>query len=188
MGNFYVSFAAFGVESESLAQCLDHLSRTAFVAPSIGEVTVFYDREADGQNDKQIHLVGSGVSRDCNCPVLAVWNHDDDVLYYHLFDSGASVSEYDSFPGYFSDGDRTPLVADATALCRAFGRADQDTIEEVDAILTEEDDYVFALDRHKELADQLQIPWKFACLNYSNIASGTVFDGVDVASFRHVIA
>jgi iron-sulfur cluster assembly protein len=184
MGNFYVNFAAHGTNRDQIVACLEDLQRNAYIAPMIKGVTVFYDREADRQDDRVITEIGSAVSMSLKCSILAVINHDDDILYYRLFQNGVDVSEYDSCPGYFDDGDTTPIGADAEALCIAFGRNDSDTVDEVDAVLTEEEDYVFAMDRHKELVSWLGISWKYACMCYRNIQDGNLATGTNPDDFE----
>ncbi len=186
MGSFYANFTAFGIGASRVADILKGLQRDAFVASSVGDFTVFYDREADEQVEAAIVLVGSQVSQTCNCPVLAVLNHDDDILCYWLFKAGEQITFYNSNPGYFDDGDRTPIGVDAEALCEAFQRSDEETIDEVDAILSEEEDYVFALDRHQALSDWLGLPWEYVCIGYNYIKSGNLMEGVNQENFQRV--
>jgi len=178
MGNFYVNFTT-SADRNRLIDCLRTLNRKAFVSPASDGITVFYD--AEGEN--HITSFGRDISQYLNGYVLAVSNHDDDILNCWLFHNGETASEYDSFPGYFDDGDRVPRGADAGQLCAAFGCADDETVDEVDAVLTEEEDYAFALDRHKELAMWLGIPWEYACINYANIEHSNLVEGTSIDDF-----
>ena len=80
MGNFYVNFSARGVDAEAIADVLRSQKRNAYVSPTVGEITVFYDSEADKQNGSEITNLGRNISASLRCPVLAVLNHDDDIL------------------------------------------------------------------------------------------------------------
>src|SRR5262245_14091137 len=123
MGNFYVNFTTRGPDQASVAKSLRSAKRKAIVGPSLDALTVFYDEQSDTQDDSEIRAVGETTSRDLNAPVLAVLNHDDDILAYWLFDKGKLVDEYNSCPGYFGDGDDTPSGGDAEKLCDAFAVA-----------------------------------------------------------------
>ena len=182
MGNFYTNVTAVNSDGEQILKSLNTLTRRAYVSPTVEGVTIFYDEEADLKTDTAIGL-GKSISNSLECPMLVLSNHDDDILFYYLIEQGEVVCEYDSFPGYFTDGERTPSGADAELLCRLFGRDDENTIDEVDAVLTEEEDYVFALDRHKELCEWLGIPWQYACICFGNIASRNLMEGTSIDDF-----
>lgn len=182
MGNFYVNLTTVGPDQQQVVECLNTLNRIAYVGPTIGNATVLYDKEADSQSAAVVTL-GQSVSKSLDCSLLALGNHDDDILFFWLIEHGAVKCEYDSFPGYFTDGERTPSGADAEALCKAFGRDDEDTLDEVDAVLTEEEDYVFALDRHKELCEWLGIPWQYACICFGDVDSNNLVDGTSIDDF-----
>jgi hypothetical protein len=175
VGNFYVNYTTRGPERESVAKCLRSAKRKAFVSPTLNDITVFYDEKADSQDDKVIKDLGARASKDLGAPVLAVLNHDDDILSYWLFEAGKLADEYNSCPGYFDGGDETPAGGDSKKLCAAFGVAAK--AKQVEKVLRNEE-YVFALDRHKDLAELLKNPWSYACMGYGYIKEGSFPEGV----------
>jgi hypothetical protein len=174
MGNFYVNFTVCGRNQEDVAKSLRSATRGAYVGPTLNGLTVFFDDKADSQDETEIKNVGESISKSLNAPVLAVLNHDDDILAYWLFDTGRLLDEYNSCPGYFTDGDNAPAGGNAEKLCAAFNST---AIKEVDAVLHNED-YVFALERHEELSALLDLPWSYVCMGYGYIKEGTLAPGV----------
>jgi hypothetical protein len=147
-------------------------------------MTLFFDKDSDSQREEEIREVGVAVSTALKCPVLAVLNHDDDILCYWLFEAGIAVDEYNSCPGYFSGEDPTPIGGDAGKLCAAFGVPE--FVNEVDEILRRED-YVFALDRHEALAKSLKIPWSYGCVGFEYLAADDYPEGLSSVDFTRVI-
>jgi len=174
MGNFYVNFTTRGPHQAAIAKSLRSAKRSAFVGPSLDALTVFYDEQADTQYDSAIKVVGEATSQDLNAPVLAVLNHDDDILAYWLFVKGKLVDEYNSFPGYFDDGDDTPSGGDAKKLCDAFAVAGK--AKAVSEVLRQRD-YTFAFERHRALAELLNFPSLYCFTGYRYLADGEVPEG-----------
>lgn len=176
MGNFYVNYATRGSDQAAVAKSLRSAKCKAFVGPTLDNVTVFFDEESDSQNDSVIKNLGKQVSRDIVAPVLAVLNHDDDILAYWLFEDGKLSDEYNSCPGYFTgDGGDSPAGGDAKKLCAAFGvPTEAEAVEEV----LHDGDYVFALERHEALAALLKHPWPYVCMGYRYIKEGSLAQGV----------
>ena len=59
--------------------------------------------------------LGTRLSLEFGCPVLAVLNHDDDILWYQLFENGKLADEYDSTPGYFDATAEPSIRREASA-------------------------------------------------------------------------
>jgi len=75
-----------------------------------------FDAICDDQDPDKVERFAPALSKALSCIALAVWNHDDDVLWYALVENGSVVDPYDSNPSYFSGGGITmPLVQRATA-------------------------------------------------------------------------
>ena len=176
MGNFYVNFTTRGPERDAVAKSLKSAKRKAYVGPTLDGLTVFFDEKSDTQDDAVIKQLGERLSKDLDAPVLAVLNHDDDILSYWLFEAGKLADEYNSCPGYFTDegGDR-PAGGDANKLCAAFGVSTKS--KAVEKILRDEE-YVFALERHEALAALLKHPWPYACMGFRYIKEGSLAEGV----------
>src|SRR5262249_17129810 len=112
------------------------------------------------------------LSTQLKCHVFVVLNHDDDILWYALYDQGDLVDEYDSSPGYFemSDEPSPPEGGDARQLCATFG-GDPVAVEKIlRTSMLDDSAYVFAVERHQELVTALGI---------SDYAVGTSFESFD---------
>jgi hypothetical protein len=183
MGNFYVNFTARGPERELVTKSLWSAKREAFVAPCLNGLTVFFDEQADAQDDAVIKDLGQRVSNDLRAPVLAVLNHDDDILMYWLFDAGQLADEYNSCPGYFTGGDVSPVGGEATIICAAFQASNN--ASQVNKVLCDQK-YVFAFERHRDLSELLNHPWPFVCLGYRDIVLEEFAGDVTKKDFQHV--
>jgi hypothetical protein len=160
MGNFYTNYTLRGPSQQSVAEAL--AGRSAIVTPAQDGCVVIFDEESDDQNQEIIAELAARLSGKFRCPLLAVLNHDDSIFWYQLYLDGELVDEYDSCPNYFSetDGENSlPSGGDAQKLCRAFGA---NTVAKVEGILRksagDDDGYIFAFERHDDLAAALGIP------------------------------
>jgi hypothetical protein len=180
MGNFYVNHTLRGPSQQAVAKAL--AGRSAFVSPSQDGCVVVFDEQSDDQDPHIISDLARHLSRNFDCPVLAVLNHDDDILWYQLFISGELSDEYDSCPGYFEGAEEPsgPEGGDAAKLCEAFGATD---VAEVERILHrfgfDEDSYVFAVERHMDLTRAVGIPAFGVGTGYRNITNGELPHGID---------
>lgn len=155
MGNFYVNFSVRGAEQQQVAEVLRREGRSALVTEPRGDFVVVFDEEADRQGTEAILAVGELLSREAGGPVLAVLNHDDDILCYWLFQQGGVVDAYNSRPDYFDDGaGGGEQGGDAERLCTALHPAAP--AAEVERLLRGE--HVFAVEQHGELAKLLGLP------------------------------
>jgi hypothetical protein len=113
MGNFYTNITLRGPSQDDVFSALEDRSYRAFVVPTRNGLTVIYEKDCEDQDTNDLTHLGEYLTGRLDCVGLAVLNHDDDVLWLRLFDSGKSVVEYVSRRGSGSG---------AWALCRAFGR------------------------------------------------------------------
>lgn len=182
MGNFYTNFTLRGPSQQAVAAAL--AGRSAFITPEQNGCVVVFDEQSDEQDTQVIAALGGELSQKLNCAVLAVLNHDDDILWYQLYERGQLVDEYDSTPGYFDPnaGLSPPAGGDAQTLCRAFG---VDSVMDVDRILHtstfDDDGYAFAVERHADLARALGIPEFVAGGGFRYASEGELPDGLDEA-------
>ena len=119
MGNFYTNYTLRGPSQFAVAAALT--GRTALVTPAEAGCVVVFDEESEVQDAEGMAELASTLSRRFRCPVLGIANHDDDILYYQLYEAGALEDEYDSCPNYF-DPDAEPAApagGDAAKLCAA---------------------------------------------------------------------
>lgn len=156
MGSFYTNHTLYGPsQAEVLAWLKDGL---AYVSKTERNITVVL---ADASEfGAEFSDFGIRMSAHFRCPVLAILNHDDDVLYFELYENGVKIDEYDSNPGFAEDKLHTePSGGNASHLAAAF-HVPNSQIQTIEAILRKTD-YVAEVDRHEDLAAALGIP-KFA--------------------------
>ena len=162
MGNFYTSYTVRGPSQQSVAGAL--AGRSSFVAAGQDGCVVVFDEESDEQKQEIIAELASRLSGQFRCPLLAVMNHDDSILWYQLYRSGELVDEYNSAPGSFETEDEEAAMAgpeggDAKKLCAAF---ESNAVGKVEKILRKpgaaDDGYIFAIERHMDLVRALGIP------------------------------
>lgn len=193
MGNFYVNFTVRHGDPEAVAAAL--AGRSAFVTPAQGGCVVVADEECE-RSGEGLDELAAELSRVLRCPVLAVMNHDDDILQYVLCERGEVTDRYDSFPNYFdeeSDEDEeddeafVPDGGDAKRLCAAFGCQDHGAVERVLRVSPlAEDGYAFAVERHEALAGALGIPTFAAGFGFGYAAEGDLNDDIDPAALISV--
>ena len=176
MGNFYVNYALSGVTQSVVAAALS--GRTAIVSPAVDNVVVVFDEQSDSQDTEVINKLAAELSVQCNCPVLATMNHDDDILWCSLFLAGTSVDEYNSCPAYFDDSVESdePTGGDAAKLAAAFGVGDPAPVEKV--LRAPDVDYTFAIERHIALAAALRLPSFVVGGGFGYINDGELPDGL----------
>ena len=167
MGNFYVNYTIRAADRQKLAEAFK--GRNAILTPEKNNCIVAADETSDDQDQETISELAQTISQKFKCPVIAVLNHDDDILWYQLYDAGELVDEYDSCPSYFSDSEEDgPKGGNAKRLCAAF-HADNPTA--VEKILRSEA-YVFAVERHQALVEALAISDHAVAFSYNYATQG----------------
>lgn len=188
MGNFYTNITIRDVGQDQIVDYFTAKGRNAYVSPAIGGYTVVFDRETEQQEPSVIEALASDLSRQFECAVLAVLNHDDDIFWYQLYQYGRLIDEYNSTPGYF-DPDAEPSApdgGDAGKLCAAFDAAG--AVEEVESILRtsslSDEGYLFAVDRHSDMVKALRLPTCAVGTGYEYLEHGDMPQGLDPADLR----
>jgi len=184
MGSFYVNITLRGPVQHSVVPLLKN--RSAYVSPTEKNCTVVFDEQCDSQDQQVISHLSSELSKHLDCPVFAILNHDDDILWYQLFAGGTLIDEYDSTPGYFDETAEPsgPSGGNANALCHAF---QSENVDEVERILQTssfaEEGYVFAVERHEELVTVLGLPTCTIGYGFRDISSGAIPEGFEQDQF-----
>jgi len=179
MGNFYVNYTVRGSSPTTVAAIL--AGRSAVVTSAQPNTIVVFDKESDEQSEDVIANLACRLSHDLSCPVLAVLNHDDDILWYRLYAKGEVLDDYNSTPGYFepSAEPSAPSGGDAKKLCETFGAS---SVAEVEDILRkssfDEGGYPFAVNRHSDLVAALGLPDFAVGYGYANLSNGELPDGL----------
>jgi hypothetical protein len=97
MGSFYTNFTLKLDDAAAVSKSLRNANRDAFIAADAkAHCVLVCDREADKQDPSVIVKLGTLLSKEHGCPVLAASNEDDDVFRYWLFDSGEMIDTFDS--------------------------------------------------------------------------------------------
>jgi hypothetical protein len=179
MGAFYVNYTIRGADQEAVKDVL--AGRKAFVLPIQNGCIVVSDKTSDDQDQDEIARLATQLSATLRSTVLAVLNHDDDILWFQLYEGGDLVDEYDSAPDYFDFSARDeiapPKGGDAKKLCAAFHCQEVSTIEDV-----LRKDYVFATERHKDLINLLHLSPYAVGYGYRDLAAGHRPDGLSAES------
>jgi hypothetical protein len=179
MGGFYTNYTVRGASQDAVAGALR--GRRAIVSPARDGCVVAFDEASDDQDIDRITDLAVRLSRDLGGPVLAVLDHDDDLLWFTLAVNGETVDTYDSNPAYFDDSvPSEPRGGDAALLCRVFGAAN---VARVEAVLHAPDDgpYAFASERHAALVDALGLPPFAVGTAFATLERGEVPPGLTAA-------
>jgi len=173
VGSFYVNYTVRSTDQPTVVKSLK--GRSAYVTPVKDGALVVTDETAETQEVDAVREVGELLSTSLKTQVLAVLNHDDDMLWYGLFDRGKLTDEYNSAPAYFDGGADPPSGGDARKLCAAFGRADKESA--VEAVLRKTD-YAVAMERHGELLEALGLPGFAVGCGFTYLEEGELPEGL----------
>jgi hypothetical protein len=169
MGSFYTNVTVRHGAVEAVVQALEALPRTAFVRQPVNGCCVVFDRATEEQDTAELERLVRALSKRLACAVLGVLIHDDDLLYYVLFESGRKTDEYISRPGYFDGGDRPPEGGAARALAAAFDA--HGGAGEVERVLHRAA-YRVETERHADLVAALGLPEAAVGTGYRYILEG----------------
>ena len=181
MGSFYTSHTLRGPSQAAVVAELN--GRSAYVSASEHGCVTVLDEACESQDGEELASLAARLSAVFQCPVLAVLNHDDDILYFELYEAGEQRDEYNSSPSYFDDTveDDGPSGGNPALLAAAFGVTDKERIEA--ALRSTE--YVFATERHHELALALSLPSFSVGIGYTYASAGELPPGVPKDVFTH---
>lgn len=185
MGSFYTNHTVRGASQQDLLEWLG--PRSALVSKTFGNTSVLLDAACESQDSRLLAKLAAQVSSHFACPVLAMLNHDDDILYFELYESGKKTDEYNSNPNCFDEDDDVepggPVGGDAVRLCGVFGAGDPVKVEAILRSLK----FVFARERHRALAEALALPLCAVGFGYNYASADDTNDSAD-AGFRHTSA
>jgi hypothetical protein len=184
MGSFYTNITLRGPHQDQIVEALTRQGNRAYVSPTVNEFTVVCDKQCDTQDTAIIHSLAASLSARFECPALAVLNHDDDILWYRLYERGQLVDEYDSSPGCFKGKTSKPAGGNAARLCALMG---SQNVEAVASVLHKAQGikgYIFAIQRHEDLARALGIPIFTVGLGYEYIELGEIPGDLDSESLK----
>jgi hypothetical protein len=168
MGSFYTSHTLRGPSHQQLIAFLNE--RPAFISTTSNSITTILDQACDSQDADELNALAAQLSAHFKCPVLAVLNHDDDVLYAVLYELGRKTDEYNSNPLCFDDDacDDAPSGGDAKRLAAAFGAGDTGAVEAA----LRGTGFTLATQRHQALAHALGMPEWSVGIGYNYAEAG----------------
>ena len=187
MGSFYVNYTVKVADQKAVAGAMS--GRKAYVSRVNNGCVVVLDEASETQDQRVIVALARELSEKLSCAVLAVLNHDDDILWYALAENGKLVDSYDSSPGYFDPDAEpsSPAGGDAKKLCSAFGSSSDDNVERILRKSSYDDDgYVFAVERHAELTKALGIPDLAAGAGFHYVVGGDLPENFSADDFTLV--
>ncbi len=159
-GNFYVNAVVIGPNDDEVIKFLKKGNTNAYLSRPSDIMTVVFEEKIDSQDPNKIDKFCSSLSKSLNCTVFSVLNHDDSILAYVIYKKGELLDRYDSYPGYFGDGNSTPGGGDVKLLSKIFYV--EKKAEELKEILhptpANRAKYVMAISRHVDLAKVLNLP------------------------------
>jgi hypothetical protein len=176
MGAFYVNYTVKGADPKSIVSAL--AGRRAFVCPERSGCVVVFDEESDKQDQGVIAKVAAQLSASLQTTVLAALNHDSDILWYQLYQSGTLIDQYNSTPDYWTPKSEPSLPegGDAKRICRAFNCGD---IPEVERILRMPwKAYPDAGERHADLSRVLNLPSFAVGYGFNAVVLGYLPEGL----------
>ncbi|MEJ2641855.1 MAG: hypothetical protein P8010_19995 [Desulfosarcinaceae bacterium] len=182
MGNCYANITTRKVSAEEIVNFLESMNLSAFVIKGPDGYCTICEKRCDEQDTKHISSLLKDISSQFSCPAIGMLNHDDDILAYELWSNGEKVDDYDSCPGYFSgDEERMePEGGDAKVISNYFcNGTSEETIEKILRSSGDEDeDFVFATDRHQALAKAVGLPSHSVGYGFRYIFEGEIPTGV----------
>jgi hypothetical protein len=108
-----------------------------------------------------------------------VLNHDDDVLWYQLFDGSKLADAYISSPDWWEDPSEPPPQGNPEVLCGLMGApGEQKRVKRVLARSSGVLGYLFEIRRHQELLSALGQPLFAAGLGYKYASKGDLTPGL----------
>ena len=185
MGSFYTNLTLKGPGPDEVIKFMNDQKRKTFVSPLVNGCVLVFDEKCEEQDPKVMAAFAGELSRQFKCLAWAVMNHDDDVLYYWLYQNGEKADEYDSTPWFWDESlPREPKGGNAPKLAAAFGAPNQ--AAKVEAILRKEAQsetgYALATERHTELLQALNLPLLAAGQGYEYLMQGDYQGDFDLAS------
>lgn len=183
MGSFYVSHTVLCDDPQAVAAVL--AGRNAFVTPAHKGSVVVLDEASERQEPEVILELGVRLSSALQAPVLAVLNHDDDILMYALCEQGWVVDQYNSSPELFEpDQDAEPIGpqgGNAQRLADAFGSSQAAEIETILRRPATDERYIFAYERHFDLVKALGISEFGVNTGFQYLKAGEIPAGLEAA-------
>jgi hypothetical protein len=179
MGKFYTNLTTRGPSQAHITGLLRSLNRNAFLTPTTNDFTVIWDREWENQDTDLLASLALTLSTHLECPALATLNHDDDVLWYQLFNTGKLLDAYISASDWWEDPSEPAPHGNSEIVCKFMGApGDSARVKKILGRSTGALGYLFAIRRHKDLLEALGQPLFAAGLGFTYITKGDLTAGL----------
>ncbi|MFC1853639.1 hypothetical protein ACFL27_25940 [candidate division CSSED10-310 bacterium] len=172
MGNFYTNITVWGPRINQAPGLIRDLGREAYII-NCNDACVIYDRECENQDSEILAALAEHVASKLETISFAVLNHDDDILWFQLYNGSDLVAEYAN-----QGGPKT----DVQALCKTFNRPG--TTIQVRWFLLKP--FIFQVTRHDRLARALGIPAESVGFGYHYINKGELPAGIEKDEVIHI--
>lgn len=174
MSTHYTNITLYGVTQDEAVDFCKAQGITAYVSPTIADVTVLYENTLaeNAALDAPLEpLLGRAAlaSQMLMCPALLAMVADDDLFMYVLFMDGAMQ---DSFMSY---SEKPPVNGKPELLADIFDA--EDDLPRIRAALTRQ--MLSATDRHTELMDALMLPPMMVDMGFAYLEEGEKPYGVE---------
>jgi hypothetical protein len=191
VGGFYANVVVRSDDVNGIIQAIRMNGGSAAVAAD-GRHVVVADEKLDAQDEEWLGRLSAQLCAATGRPALGVLIHDDSLVLMALAQPGVTVHRYNSCPAYFTgEGSECPVGGDAAVFAEAFGvPSNADALGPVlNACMAEtpEDDdfeYTFESDRHKAIAELLEVPAWSVWFSYAGLKESPP-DDFDPSLVRH---
>lgn len=161
-----------GAPADRIGDELRAAGRDALVARTADGGVVF-DRECEDQDTGTLAALAEHLSDRLQARAFAVLNHDDDILWFQLYERSELIAEYAN-----RDGPGTS----ARAVCRAFGRMSR----LIPVWLALHRPYLFQVSRHARVVTLLGLSPFAVGTGYNYLQKGERPAGLEEADLIHV--
>lgn len=187
MGSFYTNVTVRGAAQPAIIEVLRELGRRAIVTPAVNGFTTVCDKESESQDQHILGSVALTLSARLQCPAWAVLNHDDDVLWYQLYDRADLADEYVSSADWWDAESGPPPRGNAGQLSRLMGAPGNPN--HVRRILRRSSGifgYLFAINRHSDLVKALGMPLFSVGSGHKYLSRGDLPEGLSAEDLARI--
>ncbi len=175
MSTHYTNITLYGTEQDDMVAWCEGHNVTAYVSPTVDDVTVLYENTLaeNAHLEKPLEALlarGAQLSVDLLAAAMVAVVADDNMFMYVLFLDGKMTDHYLSYT------DKPPVNGSVDVLVSTFDVQGEE--KRVHAALRREA-FTSATERHKELMDALALPPMMIDMGFEYLEEGEKPHGVD---------
>lgn len=187
VGNFYTNVTVRGAAQPAIIEVLRELGRRAIVTPAVNGFTTVCDKESESQDQHIVGSVALTLSARLQCPAWAILNHDDDVLWYQLYDRGQLADEYISSARWWNAESGPPPRGSAESLCHVMiAPGDPKRVQRILRRSSSIFGYLFAINRHSDLVKALGMPLYSVGSGHKYLSRGDLPEGLTAEDLARI--